>query len=172
MKSKILVFCLAFFAVSNLLAQRSVTIWPDSINGSKTNTPQVKTQWTQIDSGSIYRFVFKFPGSNNGRNFYSGYVSCQTWADSVAGSDNDSLKVDAKVLFYDQLSGLWVEVRASTSEDSINVANWLNWSDDHLQANPVVVKALNFMWGDGVLVEVQSTADLLIRNEIRVSEQK
>lgn len=170
MKNKVLVFCLAFFAVSNLFAQRSVTIWPDSVNGSKTNFSEIKTKWTQIDSGSVYRFVFKFPGSNNGRNFYSGYISYQAWADSVAASDNDSLFVDIKALFYDQVSGLWVEMNVSTTEDSINVADWLNWVVLHVQASPIISKAINFMWCDGVLVEVQSKAALLYRNEIRVSE--
>lgn len=158
------------FLVSEVFAQKTVPLVPNE----DRNAPNGGYKWTSLDSAGTVTKNFYFRNlSNPERHGYNGYCAVYVWTDSATTATQtvasyDSLKIDAYVLKYDEISEQY-EVCSTfcvSGKDSINVANWISWGTAGNDDNFKVSKVLNVQNADGVRIVATAKSDLIIREEL------
>lgn len=170
MKKIYVSFLFLVLLCSNLFAQSSVTVQPTEMGSRFPFYRQVDSSAT----ATVTNWNFYF-SSNKDKNPHSGYQTLVAWADSaLTGSvgDRDSLFIDAFALKYDKITGAYEQCSNCSSDDSTNVASWIDWGTLHSDSKFLLSKVLNFGVYDGIRLAVTSKAPVALRFELPIAEER
>ena len=169
MKKYFLLLCF----ISTSFSQTTLRLFPDLVNGTPASRT-IQIGFTDIAAGATGTFEFHFPKTGRDGNKGSGFNTVIAWTDSAASpGTRDSLVVDVFALFLDHNDNRYERIALSTSEDSVRVADNINWGTNHTDLLHSISKAINFMFCDGILVKASNSgAALKFRCEVRLGVSK
>jgi len=164
---------LSLFLVTTAFSQTTLRLFPDIVNGTPASRA-IQIGFTDIAAGATGTFEFHFPKDGRDGNKGSGFNTVVAWIDSaVSPGARDSLVVDVFALFLDNNDNRYERIALSTSEDSVRIADDLNWGTNHTDLLHSISKAINFMFCDGILVKASNSgAALKFRCEVRLGVSK